>query len=260
MKYKWNPFSLVDSPNGSAAVIYSTGCSLKCPYCFNPDLRIENSGDYSFEDIIEKIKGLHSSIKDENGEVRSFNKVEWIIISGGEPLDNELHEIVTLLQVSRNYDFKTGLFTSGYKPNKLNYLYNTVMIDYIHIDFKSIDETFLNAISLSSFRFCNSEILNAINFSVENYKRANSSWLHINTTVLRSIHTPELLLDMKYELLNALGLKEIRVYKKPNFDDRIFWTLTPVSFEHTNTLKPIDFVKDGWFDDDLEYVISILNL
>ena len=67
---------LVDGP-GIRAVIFLTGCKLRCKYCHNPESWVMRDGNYTPEDILKKVLRFKPYFRRNNGGVT---------FSGGEPL------------------------------------------------------------------------------------------------------------------------------------------------------------------------------
>ena len=76
--------SLIDYPGKVAAVVFTSGCNLRCPYCHNRDLVLARPEDGFFE-VSEVLKDL---------EERK-NLIEGVCITGGEPtLQEDLFDFV----------------------------------------------------------------------------------------------------------------------------------------------------------------------
>jgi len=69
-------FGLVDGP-GIRAVIFLTGCKLRCKYCHNPESWVKREDNYTSEDVLKKVLRFKPYFKRNNGGVT---------FSGGEPL------------------------------------------------------------------------------------------------------------------------------------------------------------------------------
>lgn len=67
---------LVDGP-GIRAVIFLTGCKLRCKYCHNPESWVKREDNYTSEDILKKVLRFKPYFKRNSGGVT---------FSGGEPL------------------------------------------------------------------------------------------------------------------------------------------------------------------------------
>ena len=67
---------LVDGP-GIRAVVFLTGCKLRCKYCHNPESWTKGEDNYTSEDVLKKVLRFKPYFKRNNGGVT---------FSGGEPL------------------------------------------------------------------------------------------------------------------------------------------------------------------------------
>ena len=68
--------SVLDYPDKLSAIIWTTGCNFRCPFCYNKHLvfnEIEIIDEDEILEFLEKRKG----------------KIEALSISGGEPLIND---------------------------------------------------------------------------------------------------------------------------------------------------------------------------
>lgn len=129
-KFGFNPFSLVDSPNGtSSSVVYTLGCNLRCPYCYNdslvlPEKFYKNDKMYT----LDEVKGLISARKRS-----TFNLSDYIVISGGEPL---LHydDVLDMARHVKSLGMKVKINTNGTQP--LWRLLVSGDVDYLSLDLK----------------------------------------------------------------------------------------------------------------------------
>ena len=65
--------SLLDYPEKVAAIIFTTGCNLRCPWCHNAGIvkgKYDNIEEKEIFDYLEKRKGI----------------LDGVVITGGEPL------------------------------------------------------------------------------------------------------------------------------------------------------------------------------
>lgn len=117
-------FSLIDYPHKTAAVIFTQGCNMFCPYCHNPQLVYPN---------------LYEPALDEN-EIFSFLKkrrglLAGAVVTGGEPLvHNDLPEFIAKI---KDLGYCVKLDTNGTKPQELQNLIKDNLIDFIAMDIKS---------------------------------------------------------------------------------------------------------------------------
>lgn len=114
--------SLLDYPGKIAAIIWTTGCNFRCPFCYNPDLVFEKTDNVSVDHIL-------SFLDQRKG------KIDALSISGGEPfLQRDLKDFI--LQVKdRGYLVKVD--TNGSFPDRLKELLDEGLIDYLSMDVKS---------------------------------------------------------------------------------------------------------------------------
>ncbi|MDR2399121.1 MAG: anaerobic ribonucleoside-triphosphate reductase activating protein [Endomicrobium sp.] len=116
--------SLIDYPGVPAAVIFTQGCNMTCPYCHNPQL--------VYPDLFE------TTISDE--DIFSFLKkrqklLKGVVITGGEPtLQKDLIEFIKKI---KNLKFSIKLDTNGAVPRVLKDLIDKNLLDFIAMDIKS---------------------------------------------------------------------------------------------------------------------------
>ncbi len=102
--YSIIPNSTVNGP-GNRFVIWTQGCSLNCPGCWNPGTHSFSSGKYvSQVDLLKMIQ--------------NETKIEGITISGGEPFEQpkELYEITKLIREETKL---SQIVYSGYTINEI---------------------------------------------------------------------------------------------------------------------------------------------
>ncbi len=120
MRFGLQKTTLLDFPGRVAAVLFTEGCNLRCPYCHNPDL----------------IGGGNDGLLD-RGEISAFLKkrapvLGGVVITGGEPL---LHgdRIGDLIEEIHSLDLKVKIDTNGLFPDLLPAL----QADFIAMDLKT---------------------------------------------------------------------------------------------------------------------------
>ena len=102
--YSIIPNSAVNGP-GNRFVIWTQGCSLDCPGCWNPGTHSFSSGKYVSQVDLLKL-------------IQNETKIEGITISGGEPFDQpkELYEITKLIREETKL---SQIVYSGYTINEI---------------------------------------------------------------------------------------------------------------------------------------------
>jgi pyruvate formate lyase activating enzyme len=175
MTYKVINGSFNDSPDGTALVVFSYGCNMRCPYCHNREFINPRSMDktkdkvYSFDEIIKLIY----SQKDTRVDGQSFLHNDWLILSGGEPLLQEHEKIHGMVSVAHHIGMKTGVWSNGTilcKWNcgeRLDILVTPLMFDFINIDYKSTPDFY------------------------ESYGSDNVHWNCVDSNLLLFLHHPK---------------------------------------------------------------------
>lgn len=112
--------SSLEYPGKISLVIFTGGCTLRCPYCHNPEL-IGGGREVSMEEIKQEIQD-------------SLNYIDSLVITGGEPLI-QFEELQELLIYLKDTGLKIKLDTNGCYPEKLEKLVER--IDYVALDVKA---------------------------------------------------------------------------------------------------------------------------
>ena len=123
------PLSTVDASGHNTAVIFVQGCPMKCINCQNPATHDPKKG----LEITERgIQRMLDGMKTPDGG----KFVDWVTISGGEPLFNA-GTTLTIARIAKKNGFKVAMETSGYKPHTLGRLLQTGQIDAVYLDCKA---------------------------------------------------------------------------------------------------------------------------
>jgi pyruvate formate lyase activating enzyme len=116
--------SLIDYPQKTAAIIFTQGCNMFCPYCHNPQLVYPHLFEPSIKEdevfaFLKKRQGL----------------LQGVVITGGEPtLQRDLADFVRSI---KKLKFSVKLDTNGSNPALLQELIEEKLIDFIAMDIKS---------------------------------------------------------------------------------------------------------------------------
>ncbi|PKM76936.1 MAG: anaerobic ribonucleoside-triphosphate reductase activating protein [Firmicutes bacterium HGW-Firmicutes-15] len=167
--------SLVDYPGEIAAVLFTRGCNLRCPFCHNPDLLVKPKILVKPIDIEEVVEFLLAR--------RSF--LDGVVISGGEPTLNE--DLPVDIARMKSLGCLIKLDTNGTNTTMLEKLLRNNMLDYVAMDIKAPLEykKYLQACGkLSSEDFFN------IRSSVHLLMSTPVN-LEFRTTVVPALHTAE---------------------------------------------------------------------
>lgn len=133
--------SLVDYPGQLAAVVFTRGCNLRCPFCHNPHLifprkdkvkqgvaggsDIPGTPDSDAVDIAD----LLDLLKERKGFL------DALVISGGEPTLNS--ELIKDLRRVKELGYLIKLDTNGSNPLMLENLLTEGLLDYVAMDIKA---------------------------------------------------------------------------------------------------------------------------
>lgn len=119
--------TVLDFPGKIACILFTYGCNLKCPFCHNASLVIDNIEEFSQEEIfkyLEKRKGV----------------LDGVCVSGGEPFLQP--DIMEFLQKLKNTGLAVKIDTNGTSPEKLRYAVENGLVDYVAMDIKNSKEKY----------------------------------------------------------------------------------------------------------------------
>lgn len=119
--------TVLDFPGKIACILFTYGCNLKCPFCHNASLVIDDIEEFSQEEIfkyLEKRKGV----------------LDGVCVSGGEPFLQP--DIMEFLQKLKNTGLAVKIDTNGTSPEKLQYAVENGLVDYVAMDIKNSKEKY----------------------------------------------------------------------------------------------------------------------
>jgi anaerobic ribonucleoside-triphosphate reductase activating protein len=112
------PASCVNGP-GLRTVVWTQGCALGCPGCFNPETHAMKGGEiWPVEKLVERILEISHGSASKSSQNR---RVEGLTISGGEPIHQHRALAHLLQQVREQTDLSILVFT-GYDWDELQRL------------------------------------------------------------------------------------------------------------------------------------------
>jgi len=121
----WQKCSLIDFPGKVCAVLFTKGCSFRCPFCHNPGLVLpkqlaqEHLDEKIVFEFLQKRKGL----------------LDGVVVSGGEPtIHADLPEFLTTI---KTMGFAIKLDTNGDHPEMIERLIRKNLVDYWAMDRKA---------------------------------------------------------------------------------------------------------------------------
>lgn len=224
--------TLVDFPGRVAGSFFLRGCNLRCPYCYNTGLILNNELDESLTTISELFEYLE----------KRRNVLSGLVISGGEPLINPYTPLI--IKKAKELDYKIKLDTNGTLPDELEvFLTSKELIpDFIAMDFKTSPERYASTVcnKISSY-YGNTE------YFVEKIKKSINLVKQFSPDVRewRTVLVPELVSkdDIKRmaELLPEDASWQFAQFKNENCLDPSYNNIAPYIDSEINEL--IDYAK-----------------
>lgn len=117
-------FSLIDYPGKISAVLFTQGCSFRCPFCHNPELVIPDK--FGATILTENVLTFLNSRK---------SRLDGVVISGGEPTIQE--DLLDFVQKVKQMNFLIKIDTNGSRPEILKKIIDRQLADYIAMDIKA---------------------------------------------------------------------------------------------------------------------------
>jgi len=113
---------LLDYPNRISAIVWTSGCNFRCPFCYNKDLALGTAELFPHDEILSFL-------------LKRKTLLEGVVISGGEPL---LHDdLVDFIKRIKNLRLLVKIDTNGTFPEQLRELLEQQLVDYIAMDVKA---------------------------------------------------------------------------------------------------------------------------
>ena len=113
-------FTLQDFPGTPAAILFTRGCNLRCPYCHNAELLGpgENLPEAEVWEFLEARR----------------ERLAGVVITGGEPT---LHAALpSFLTTLRGMGYRIKLDSNGMRPDVISSLLTTGLVDHLSLDWK----------------------------------------------------------------------------------------------------------------------------
>ena len=162
---RFDKYSLQIVPGKACAVIYLSGCNLKCPYCYEKELVFvpETIKYVPEEDVLTYL----SQRKD---------VIDRVVISGGEPCLQD--GLLPFLEQIHHLGYPIQLHTNGCYPNVLKECIEKKIVDDIVLDYKS---------SHKKMKFIIGNQTDAVKESLQLLKDSKIDY-EVVTTLLRELH------------------------------------------------------------------------
>ncbi|MGD0729078.1 MAG: anaerobic ribonucleoside-triphosphate reductase activating protein [Candidatus Micrarchaeaceae archaeon] len=114
--------TLVDFPGRVATILFTSGCNMRCHYCYNPDLVFRRNISTDHKRMISYL-------------LKRKKLIDSVVITGGEPtIWTDLPEFIETLH---ELGFHIKLDTNGSNPGMLRKIINKKSVEYIAMDIKA---------------------------------------------------------------------------------------------------------------------------
>jgi len=121
----WQRCSLIDFPGKISAILFTEGCSFRCPFCHNPGLVLpgqSKQATLSEKQVFEFLQ-------------RRQGKLDGVVVSGGEPTIHA--DLPEFLRKIKDLGFAVKLDTNGDRPDIVERLLSENLVDYWAMDRKA---------------------------------------------------------------------------------------------------------------------------
>jgi pyruvate formate lyase activating enzyme len=133
--YDVTPFTMLNFPGQCAAIIWFSGCNMRCGYCHNPQI-VKGKGTQRIDNVLaflEKRKGL----------------LDGVVLSGGEAsIYPNLPDFVRTVK-AMGYTIK--LDTNGTRPDLIQDFLEHGLLDYVALDYKAPPDKFKAVTGINKF-------------------------------------------------------------------------------------------------------------
>ena len=112
------PLTFLDYPKKAACIFWYTGCNLRCPYCYNPELVLSHGGGQDEMAFLRERAGF----------------LDAVVLSGGESTLNP--DIAEVCREIKKLGYLIKVDTNGSNPDVVQDLIKHNLIDYVAMDNK----------------------------------------------------------------------------------------------------------------------------
>ncbi len=120
--YDLTPFTMLDFPDRTAAIIWFAGCNMRCGYCHNPQIVKGKSGCKSAEDVMAFLK-------------KRQGLLDGVVLSGGEAT---LYKgIIDFAREIKELGYAIKLDSNGSRPEIIRQMLDEKLLDFIALDYKA---------------------------------------------------------------------------------------------------------------------------
>lgn len=119
------PVTLLDYPQKVAAIIFASGCNMRCPFCYNPNLVLPQLIDSG--QLLSEVQVL-AFLK------KRKKYLDGVVMTGGEPLLQS--DSLKFLHRLKKIGYQIKLDTNGLAADRLERSLANGLVDYLAMDIK----------------------------------------------------------------------------------------------------------------------------
>ncbi len=213
--------TILDFPGKVACIVFTAGCSFRCPFCHNAALVRCEGESISEDEVLSYLKKRQGIL-------------DGVVITGGEPtIQKGLKEFILKI---KNFGYNIKLDTNGYHPEVLEELLNEGLIDYVAMDIKNSKERYAVTAGLQNID------ISRIERSIEILKNGNIPY-EFRVTTMQEFHSEK---EIKSIGEWAKGAKKFFIQSFRDSGDILGGTFTALDDAKIAEFKQIlsKFVKD----------------
>ena len=182
-----NKVSLVDFDSFLSVTIFVSGCNLRCLFCHNSQLLNKNKSEkIPWIEILNYLKKIK-------------NKIDAVVITGGEPLINNEKELINKIKTIKKLGFLVKLDTNGTNPDLLKKIIDNKLVDYVAMDIKN---SFKEYKKISGIK--NDSLVEKIKKSKQILIKSNKKINYeFRTTIVKEFHDLKKILEIAKSIKNC---------------------------------------------------------
>lgn len=163
--------TLLDFPERVACTVFFAGCNFRCPFCHNASLVVDipSEGDLTEEEFFSFLKKRQGIL-------------DGVCVTGGEPLLQP--GIEEFIRKIKELGYAVKLDTNGSFPEKLKFLVEKGLVDYVAMDIKNCPEDYGLTAGVPNLDV--SSIIESVAYLKEGHVP-----YEFRTTVVKNYHTKE---------------------------------------------------------------------
>jgi len=124
--YSIQKFSSLDFPGRLCAILWFSGCNMRCPYCYNKDV-VFGQKQIEEDEVLEFLK-------------KRIGLLDGVSFTGGEA--TLYKNLIPFSRKIKDLGFDIKLDTNGINFDTIKEMVNKSLVDYIALDFKAPPEKF----------------------------------------------------------------------------------------------------------------------